>query len=136
MLRNDIAGPSLAPDIGMGVPLPAAAPVTLLAVPALVAGVAAACAIRFPDALPGRPAEPARPAGPPAAPPCPRPCCSPGSASNCTDCGRAPPTPNAPSTCPVACPPQAPPCWPAGPSPPSPSPCGPGRCSPSPAGCW
>ncbi|MFJ5923611.1 hypothetical protein ACIQF6_13505 [Kitasatospora sp. NPDC092948] len=61
VLRNDVAGPSLAADIGMGIPLPTAAPVTLLAVPTLVAGVAAACAVRFPDALPGRPAEPARP---------------------------------------------------------------------------
>ncbi|MFJ8443221.1 hypothetical protein [Kitasatospora griseola] len=61
VLRNDIAGPSLAADIGMGIPLPVAAPVTLLAVPTLVAGVAAACAVRFPDALPGRPVEPARP---------------------------------------------------------------------------
>ncbi|MFF0393911.1 hypothetical protein ACFYS8_35200 [Kitasatospora sp. NPDC004615] len=59
VLRNDIAGPSLASDIGMGIPLPTAAPVTLLAVPALVAGVSAACAVRFPDTLPGRPAEPA-----------------------------------------------------------------------------
>ncbi|QKW21767.1 hypothetical protein HUT16_24320 [Kitasatospora sp. NA04385] len=60
ILRNDIAGPSLAPDIGMGVPLPAAAPVALLAVLPLVAGVSAACAVRFPERLPGRPAEPAR----------------------------------------------------------------------------
>ncbi|MFD8483425.1 hypothetical protein [Kitasatospora sp. NPDC059673] len=59
VLRNDIAGPSLAADIGMGIPLPTAAPVTLLAVPTLVAGVAAACAVRFPDTLPGHPAEPA-----------------------------------------------------------------------------
>ncbi|MFG2697912.1 hypothetical protein [Kitasatospora sp. NPDC048407] len=59
VLRNDIAGPSLAADIGLGIPLPTAAPVTLLAVPALVAGVSAACAVRFPDTLPGRPAEPA-----------------------------------------------------------------------------
>ncbi|MFE1319960.1 hypothetical protein [Kitasatospora phosalacinea] len=58
ILRNDIAGPSLAPDIGMGVPLPAVAPVTLLAVLPLVAGVSAACAIRLPERLPGRPAEP------------------------------------------------------------------------------
>ncbi|MFD7645408.1 hypothetical protein ACFV4P_32685 [Kitasatospora sp. NPDC059795] len=61
VLRNDIAGPSLAADIGMGVPLPAAAPVALLAVPTLVAGVAAACAVRLPDSLPGRRAETARP---------------------------------------------------------------------------
>ncbi|MFC8723378.1 hypothetical protein [Kitasatospora sp. NPDC057198] len=60
ILRNDIAGPSLAPDIGMGVPLPPAAPVALLAVLPLVAGVSAACAVRFPEGLPGRPAEPAR----------------------------------------------------------------------------
>ncbi|WP_223244339.1 hypothetical protein [Streptomyces sp. CBMA156] len=31
VLRNDIAGPALAPDLGMGVPLPAAAPIALLA---------------------------------------------------------------------------------------------------------
>ncbi|MFJ5233430.1 hypothetical protein ACIQBJ_26475 [Kitasatospora sp. NPDC088391] len=61
VLRNDIAGPGLAPDLGMGVPLPAAAPVALLAVVPLVAGVSAACAVRLPEALPGRPAEPARP---------------------------------------------------------------------------
>ncbi|RKE21389.1 hypothetical protein [Streptomyces sp. TLI_171] len=61
VLRNDIAGPSLAPDIGMGVPLPAAAPVTLLAVLPAVAGVSAAAALRFPEGLPGRPAEPVRP---------------------------------------------------------------------------
>ncbi|MFJ4681169.1 MULTISPECIES: hypothetical protein [unclassified Kitasatospora] len=60
ILRNDIAGPSLAPAVGMGVPLPAAAPVVLLAVLPLVAGVSAAGAIRLPDSLPGRPAEPAR----------------------------------------------------------------------------
>ncbi|GAA2107474.1 hypothetical protein GCM10009759_46640 [Kitasatospora saccharophila] len=60
ILRNDIAGPSLAPDLGMGVPLPPAAPVALLAVLPLVAGVSAACAIRFPESLPGRPAEPVR----------------------------------------------------------------------------
>ncbi|MFG2823638.1 hypothetical protein ACGFX4_29955 [Kitasatospora sp. NPDC048365] len=59
ILRNDIAGPELAADLGMGVPLPAAAPVVLLAALPLVAGVSAACAIRFPDGLPGRPAEPA-----------------------------------------------------------------------------
>ncbi|BAJ31039.1 MULTISPECIES: hypothetical protein [Kitasatospora] len=60
ILRNDIAGPGLAADIGMGVPLPAAAPVALLAVLPLVAGVSAAAAIRFPESLPGRPAEPGR----------------------------------------------------------------------------
>ncbi|MFG3228851.1 hypothetical protein ACGF07_29290 [Kitasatospora sp. NPDC048194] len=53
VLRNDIAGPSLAPDLGMGVPLPAAAPVTLLALVPLTAGIAAACAVPVPDALPG-----------------------------------------------------------------------------------
>ncbi|MET8628305.1 hypothetical protein ABZW30_31960 [Kitasatospora sp. NPDC004669] len=54
VLRNDIAGPSLAPDLGMGVPLPAAAPVTLLALVPLTAGVAAACAVPAADTLPGR----------------------------------------------------------------------------------
>ncbi|MFE5584215.1 hypothetical protein [Kitasatospora sp. NPDC056531] len=53
VLRNDIAGPSLAPDLGMGVPLPAAAPVTLLALVPLTAGIAAACAVPVPDTLPG-----------------------------------------------------------------------------------
>ncbi|MEV4556394.1 hypothetical protein AB0K51_05270 [Kitasatospora sp. NPDC049285] len=61
VLRNDIAGPTLAPDLGMGVPLPAVAPITLLAVLPLVAGVSAACAVDFPERLPGRPAEPAGP---------------------------------------------------------------------------
>ncbi|MGW4384239.1 hypothetical protein [Kitasatospora sp. NPDC004531] len=60
VLRNDIAGPSLAADLGLGVPLPAAAPVALLAVPTLVAGLGAALSVRLPDTLPGRPAEPAR----------------------------------------------------------------------------
>ncbi|GAA2751388.1 hypothetical protein GCM10010440_63440 [Kitasatospora cinereorecta] len=58
VLRNDIAGPSLAADLGMGIPLPAAAPVTLLALLPLVAGTAAAGAVRFPDTLPGRTGEP------------------------------------------------------------------------------
>ncbi|MFH8385626.1 hypothetical protein ACH4E7_32635 [Kitasatospora sp. NPDC018058] len=53
VLRNDIAGPSLAPDLGMGVPLPAAAPVTLLALVPLTAGIAAACAVPVADTLPG-----------------------------------------------------------------------------------
>jgi len=62
VLRNDIADASLAADLGMGIPLPAAAPVTLLAVLPLVAGVSAACAVRFPETLPGRPADPTGPA--------------------------------------------------------------------------
>ncbi|MFJ8628052.1 hypothetical protein ACIRD3_35175 [Kitasatospora sp. NPDC093550] len=45
VLRNDIAGPSLAPDLGMGVPLPPAAPITLLALVPLTAGLAAAGAV-------------------------------------------------------------------------------------------
>ncbi|WP_052706617.1 hypothetical protein [Streptomyces rubellomurinus] len=53
VLRNDIAGPSLAPDLGMGVPLPAAAPVTLLALVPLTSGIAAACAVPHPAAMPG-----------------------------------------------------------------------------------
>ncbi|MFJ9460093.1 hypothetical protein ACIRST_34105 [Kitasatospora sp. NPDC101447] len=53
VLRNDIAGPSLAPDLGMGVPLPAAAPVTLLALVPLTAGIAAACAVPVTENLPG-----------------------------------------------------------------------------------
>ncbi|MFF2044775.1 hypothetical protein ACFVVX_30590 [Kitasatospora sp. NPDC058170] len=53
VLRNDIAGPSLAPDLGMGVPLPAAAPVTLLALVPLTAGIAAAGAVPLAEALPG-----------------------------------------------------------------------------------
>ncbi|MBV2151777.1 hypothetical protein [Kitasatospora sp. SUK 42] len=53
VLRNDIAGPSLAPDLGMGVPLPAAAPVTLLALVPLTAGIAAACAVPANETLPG-----------------------------------------------------------------------------------
>ncbi|MFD8756683.1 hypothetical protein ACFV0O_37740 [Kitasatospora sp. NPDC059577] len=53
VLRNDIAGPSLAPDLGMGVPLPAAAPVTLLALVPLTAGTAAACAVSVTEHLPG-----------------------------------------------------------------------------------
>ncbi|MFI9331810.1 hypothetical protein ACIGZJ_30240 [Kitasatospora sp. NPDC052868] len=53
VLRNDIAGPALAPDLGMGVPLPAAAPVTLLALVPLTAGIAAAGAVPLAEALPG-----------------------------------------------------------------------------------
>ncbi|MEV7024539.1 hypothetical protein, partial [Kitasatospora sp. NPDC093558] len=52
VLRNDIAGPSLAPDLGMGVPLPAAAPVTLLALVPITAGIAAACSVPFAETLP------------------------------------------------------------------------------------
>ncbi|MBD0693153.1 hypothetical protein [Streptomyces sp. CBMA123] len=53
VLRNDIAGPSLAPDLGMGVPLPAAAPVTLLTLVPLTAGLAAGCAVPVAETLPG-----------------------------------------------------------------------------------
>ncbi|MBV6701834.1 hypothetical protein [Kitasatospora aureofaciens] len=53
VLRNDIAGPSLAPDLGMGAPLPAAAPVTLLALVPITAGIAAACAVPIAETLPG-----------------------------------------------------------------------------------
>ncbi|MER5867631.1 hypothetical protein [Kitasatospora sp. NPDC002040] len=52
VLRNDIAGPALAADLGMGSPLPAAAPVTLLVLVPLVAGVSAACAVPSADPLP------------------------------------------------------------------------------------
>ncbi|WP_441250049.1 hypothetical protein [Kitasatospora sp. McL0602] len=60
VLRNNIAGPSLAPELGMGVPLPAAAPVTLLTLVPLVAGVSAALAVPAAEHLPGRPAQPAQ----------------------------------------------------------------------------
>ncbi|WP_405019357.1 hypothetical protein OHV05_23175 [Kitasatospora sp. NBC_00070] len=52
VLRNDIADPALAADLGMGSPLPAAAPVTLLALVPLVAGVSAGCAVPLADPLP------------------------------------------------------------------------------------
>ncbi|GJF34916.1 hypothetical protein KNE206_76160 [Kitasatospora sp. NE20-6] len=58
ILRNDVAGPRLASDIGMGIPLPAAAPVTLLALVPLAAGCAAAAAVRLPEALPGQDTDP------------------------------------------------------------------------------
>ncbi|WP_406203560.1 hypothetical protein OH807_27085 [Kitasatospora sp. NBC_01560] len=54
VLRNDIAGPSLAADLGMGVRLPAAAPVTLLALVPVTAGIAAAGAVPLAETLPGR----------------------------------------------------------------------------------
>ncbi|GAA2268047.1 MULTISPECIES: hypothetical protein [Kitasatospora] len=53
VLRNDIAGPSLAPEVGLGSPLPAAAPVTLLFLVPLVAGASAAAAIPLTETLPG-----------------------------------------------------------------------------------
>ncbi|MQS14206.1 hypothetical protein F7Q99_18495 [Streptomyces kaniharaensis] len=53
VLRNDIAGPSLAPDLGMGVPLPTVAPVALLALVPLTAGIAAACAVPVAGTMPG-----------------------------------------------------------------------------------
>ncbi|WP_181799753.1 hypothetical protein [Kitasatospora acidiphila] len=45
VLRNEIAGPSLAPELGMGVPLPTAAPIALVTVLPLVGGLAAAVAV-------------------------------------------------------------------------------------------
>ncbi|MEY9949388.1 hypothetical protein [Kitasatospora sp. GAS1066B] len=53
VLRNNIAGPSLAPELGMGVPLPPAAPVALLALLPLAGGLAAAAAVRPGERLPG-----------------------------------------------------------------------------------
>ncbi|MER7707352.1 hypothetical protein ABTX81_31195 [Kitasatospora sp. NPDC097605] len=55
VLRNDIAGPALADELGMGVALPAAAPVALLALVPLTAGLAAAGAVPHAETLPGRP---------------------------------------------------------------------------------
>ncbi|MGW6917706.1 hypothetical protein ACWGB8_28335 [Kitasatospora sp. NPDC054939] len=52
VLRNDIAGPELAPDLGMGVPLPAAAPIALLALVPLTAALAAAAAVPVPRPQP------------------------------------------------------------------------------------
>jgi len=60
VLRNDIADASLAPELGMGVPLPAAAPVTLLALVPLVAGLSAGAAVPVSEALPGRAEQPPR----------------------------------------------------------------------------
>ncbi len=54
VLRNDIAGPGLAPELGMGVPLPPAAPLTLLTLVPLVAGLSAAVAVPVSETLPGR----------------------------------------------------------------------------------
>ncbi|GAA1239425.1 hypothetical protein GCM10009665_32510 [Kitasatospora nipponensis] len=59
VLRNDIASGSLAPELGMGVPLPLAAPVALLALLPLTGGLAAALALPAREALPGTP-EPVR----------------------------------------------------------------------------
>ncbi|MFC9329445.1 hypothetical protein [Kitasatospora sp. NPDC057015] len=53
ILRNDIAGAALAPELGMGVELPPAAPITLLVLVPLVAGISAAAAVPVTDALPG-----------------------------------------------------------------------------------
>ncbi|WP_344330653.1 hypothetical protein, partial [Kitasatospora putterlickiae] len=55
VLRNDIAGPELADELGMGVALPAAAPVALLALVPLTAGLAATGAVPHAETLPGRP---------------------------------------------------------------------------------
>ncbi|PYC79165.1 hypothetical protein C7C46_14985 [Streptomyces tateyamensis] len=64
VLRNNIAGPGLAPELGMGDPLPPAAPVALVALLPLVGGVAAVCAVPGRDALPQtRPAVTAAPFG-------------------------------------------------------------------------
>ncbi|WP_371479353.1 hypothetical protein [Kitasatospora sp. NBC_00315] len=59
VLRNDIAGATLAPELGMGVALPAAAPVTLLALLPLLAGAGAAIAVPVGDTLPGSGPRPA-----------------------------------------------------------------------------
>ncbi len=59
VLRNDIAGASLAPALGMGVALPIAAPMTLLALVPLVAGIGAAAAVPVRDTLPGSAPRPA-----------------------------------------------------------------------------
>lgn len=53
VLRNNIAGPSLAPELGMGIPLPPAAPVTLLTLVPLVAGLSASAAVPVTETLPG-----------------------------------------------------------------------------------
>jgi hypothetical protein len=60
ILRNDIADASLAPELGMGVPLPAAAPVALLALVPLVAGLAAATAVPTSESFPGERGRPPR----------------------------------------------------------------------------
>ncbi|MER8187415.1 hypothetical protein [Kitasatospora sp. NPDC094015] len=57
VLRNDIADASLAADLGMGTPLPSAAPITLLALVPLAGGLAAAGAVSAPEQLVGRPTE-------------------------------------------------------------------------------
>ncbi|MDH6113037.1 hypothetical protein P3T36_006066 [Kitasatospora sp. MAP12-15] len=54
VLRNNIAGATLAPELGMGVPLPLAAPVALLTVLPLVGGLAAAAAVPVREGLVGR----------------------------------------------------------------------------------
>ncbi|AXI79635.1 hypothetical protein [Peterkaempfera bronchialis] len=65
VLRNDIAGATLAPEVGMGTGLPTAAPLTLLLLVPLMGAAAAAGAVPARDTLPGRPTEPAvRPLGP------------------------------------------------------------------------
>jgi hypothetical protein len=53
ILRNDVAGPALAADLGTGIALPAAAPVVLLALVPLTAGCAAAAAVPTVESLPG-----------------------------------------------------------------------------------
>ncbi|MFI9275325.1 hypothetical protein ACIGXM_32135 [Kitasatospora sp. NPDC052896] len=60
VLRNDIAGPGLAPEIGMGVPLPPAAPVALLTVLPVVAALSAALAVPVREELIRGTAEPAQ----------------------------------------------------------------------------
>ncbi|GAB2740334.1 hypothetical protein [Kitasatospora kifunensis] len=53
VLRNNIADATLAPELGMGVPLPPAAPVTLLALLPLAGGLAAGLAVHQDELLPG-----------------------------------------------------------------------------------
>jgi hypothetical protein len=55
VLRNDIAGPSLAPELGLGVPLPTAAPIALVTLLPLVGGIAAAATVPAVQPLTGRP---------------------------------------------------------------------------------
>lgn len=61
VLRNDIAGARLAPEVGMGAPLPVAAPLTLLVLVPLLGAAAAACAVPVRDSLPEGAAEPVVP---------------------------------------------------------------------------
>ncbi|WP_377269193.1 hypothetical protein [Peterkaempfera sp. SMS 1(5)a] len=58
VLRNNIAGTTLAPEVGMGARLPAAAPLTLLLVVPLLGALAAAGAVPGRERLPEDTAEP------------------------------------------------------------------------------